>query len=167
MLDAPAAIELQIFLDLAGVAGVLVDRDPDFSIGAGQRPREQTRRAAFDIEETNLTEVEQFCVKSGPDIHAAAMDVVGEVIEIIKPGAFGTGIFGAQPLELGFVSRALGAIAVDEIKQTAADAFDGGHIERLLHGRNVGGFPPQPHRAPTTPLPPPPRKTPPPPPPPR
>jgi hypothetical protein len=40
VLDALAAIDAEI-LDLAGPARVLVDRNPDFSIGTGQRPREQ------------------------------------------------------------------------------------------------------------------------------
>ena len=140
VLDALAAIDVEIFLDLAGIAGVLVDRNPDLAVGAGQRAREQAGRAALDIEEANLPEVEQSFVEAGPDIHAAAMDVVGEMIEIEQPGAFRPRILGAEPLELGVVGRALGAVAIDEIQQAAADALDRGNIERLLRRRNVGGF---------------------------
>ena len=68
------------------------------------------------------------------------MDVVGEVIEIKQSGAFGTRIFRAEPLELGVIGRTLRAVAIDEIQQAAADALDGGDIERLLRGRNIRGL---------------------------
>src|SRR5262249_22166682 len=54
VLDALAAIDVEILLDLPGIAGVLVDRNPDFSIRAGQRAGEQAGRAALDIEEADL-----------------------------------------------------------------------------------------------------------------
>src|SRR5438270_780306 len=78
-----------IFLDLPGLAGILVDRDADLAVGAGQRPREQAGGAALDVEKPDLAEIEQSFVEAGPDIHAAAMDVVGEMVEIEQPGAFG------------------------------------------------------------------------------
>ena len=134
MLDALAAIGVQIFLDLTGLAGILVDRNPDLAVRAGQRAREQARGAALDVEEADLAEVEQLFVEAGPDIHAAAMDVVGEMIEIEQAGADGTRIARAEPFELGIIGRALGAIAIDEIQQAAADALDRGNIERLLRG---------------------------------
>src|ERR1700677_5296015 len=98
MLNALAAIDVEIFLDLAGIAGVLVDRDPNLAVGAGQRPREQAGGAALDIEKANLPEVEQSFIEAGPDVHAAAMDVVGEVIQIAQPGAFGPWIARAEPV---------------------------------------------------------------------
>src|SRR6476659_4592436 len=100
VLDALAAIAIQIFLDLAGLASVLVDRNPDLAVGAGQRAREQAGGATLDVEEADLAEVEQLLVEARPHIHAAAMDVVGEVIEIEQAGADRLGIAGAQPLEL-------------------------------------------------------------------
>src|SRR6201999_4365715 len=87
VLDALAAIDVEIFLDLAGRAGVLVDRNPDLAVGAGQRAGEQAGGAALDVEKSDLAEVEQLCVKAGPDIHPPAMDVVGEMIDVIEPGA--------------------------------------------------------------------------------
>ena len=140
MLDALAAIDAEIFLDLAGIAGILVDRNPDLAVGAGQRPREQAGRPALDIEEADLPEIEQLFVEAGPHVHPAAMDVVGEVIEIKQPGALGPRIARAQPFELGIIGRALGAVAIDEIQQAAADALDGGHVERLLRRRNIRGL---------------------------
>ena len=140
MLDALAAIDVEILLDLAGIAGVLVDRNPDLAVRAGQGAGEQAGGAALDIEEADLPEVEQFFVEAGPDIHPAAMDVVGEVIEIEQPGALGPRVLRAQPLELGIIGRALGAVAVDEIQQAAADALDGGNVERLLRRGNIRGL---------------------------
>ena len=59
---------------------------------------------------------------------------------IIQPRARGPRIAHAKPFELGVIGRALGAIAIDEIEQTAADALDGGNVERLLRRRNIGGL---------------------------
>src|SRR5438477_12475653 len=81
VLDAFAAIDIEIFLDLAGIAGVLVDRNPDLAVRTGQCAREQAGGAALDVEETDLAKVEQLCVETSPDIHAAAMNVVGEVVD--------------------------------------------------------------------------------------
>src|SRR3569832_1458949 len=130
--DALAAIDVEIFLDLPGLAGIFVDRNPDFSVGTGQRPREKAGRPPLDGKETDLAEVEQFFVEAGPDIHAAAMDVVGEMIDVVQPCAPRPWVFHAQPFEFGVVGRALGAVAIYEIKQAAADALDGGNVERLL-----------------------------------
>ena len=132
MLDALAAIDVEIFLNLAGIAGILVDRNPDLAVRAGQRAREQAGGAAFDIEETDLAEVKQLCVEAGPDIHAAAMDVVSEVIDIEQSRTGGTRVPGAAPFELGIGGRTLRAVAIDEIQETAADALERGHLERLL-----------------------------------
>ena len=138
MLDALAAIDVEIFLDLSGIAGILVDRNPDLAVRAGQRAGEQARSAALDVEEADLVEVEQLFVEAGPDIHAAAMDVMGEVIDIEQPRTRGPRILRAQPFELEVIGRALGAVAVDEIEHAAADALDGGNVERLLRRRNIG-----------------------------
>src|SRR6266702_1365413 len=87
VLDSFAAVNVEILLDLPGIAGVLVDGNPDLAVRAGQRAGEQTRRPSLDVEEADLAEVEQFFVESGPDIHAAAMDVMGEMIKIEQAGA--------------------------------------------------------------------------------
>src|SRR6202140_290030 len=43
VLDAFAAIDAEIFLDLAALTGVLVDRNPDLAVGNGGGPREQAQ----------------------------------------------------------------------------------------------------------------------------
>ncbi len=68
------------------------------------------------------------------------MDVVREVIEVKEAESFGLRIAFAGPGEFGVVGRALGAVAIDEIEQAAADALDGGDIEREEAARRVGGL---------------------------
>src|SRR5436190_14691280 len=143
MLDSLAAVDVEIFLDLSGIAGILVDRNPDLAIRTGQGPREQSGRAALDVEKADLAEVEQFFVEAGPHVHTAAMDVMGEMIDVIEPRARGMRIARAQPFELVIIGRALGAVAIDEIKHAAADAPDGGNIERLPRGRDIGRLRPE------------------------
>src|SRR5262249_46456438 len=115
-----------------GIAGVLVDRNPDLAVWAGQRAREQAGGAALDVEEADLAEIEQLGVEAGPHIHAPAMDVVGEVIDVIEARARRPGVAPAEPFELGIIGRALRAVAIDKIKYAAADPLDGGDVERLL-----------------------------------
>src|SRR5205807_1018123 len=95
-------------------------------------------RAALDVEEANLAEVEQLFVKAGPHVHTAAMDIVGEVIDVIEPRAHRMWIARAQPFELVIIGRSLGTVAIDEIKHAAADPLDGGNVERLLRRRDIG-----------------------------
>src|SRR6185437_13329516 len=98
VLDAFAAIDVEIFLDLAGIAGILVDRNPDLAVRAGQRPREQAGSATLDVEIANLAEVEEFFVETRPDVHSPAMDVVGEVIDIEQADAGWLRIVSAEPV---------------------------------------------------------------------
>ncbi len=60
-----------------------------------------------DVEIVDLLEAEQLAVERPPLVHVAAVDVVGEVIEIVEADALRPGIALAQPLELGIVGRAL------------------------------------------------------------
>src|SRR5204862_2780444 len=57
VLDALTLVDVEIFLDLSGIAGVLVDRNPDLAVRTGQRTREQAGSAALDVEEADLAEV--------------------------------------------------------------------------------------------------------------
>jgi hypothetical protein len=138
VLDALAAINFQIFLDLARVASVLVDWNANLAVGARQRSREQARRAALDVEETDFAEVEKLFIKARPDIHAAAMDIVGEMIQIEEARASRTRIARSQPFEFDVIARTLGTVPVNQVEQAAADPLDGGHVERLLRRRNAG-----------------------------
>src|SRR5688572_29617228 len=62
VLDALALVLAQVFLDLRLVVLRFVYRDADLVAGAGERPREQARLLAFDVEVADLAEVEQLLV---------------------------------------------------------------------------------------------------------
>ena len=89
MLDALSLVLSQIFLDLRLVVEALVDRDADLAAGRGQCTRDQPRQLALDVEEADFAEVEQLLVEQRPMVHAPAVHIVGEVIEIMKPGRLG------------------------------------------------------------------------------
>ena len=70
-------------------------------------------------------EVKELAVPVRPVIHAAAMDVVGQVIEIMQSRLLGLRIALADPDEIDVPDRALLAVSVDEIEQRSANALDG------------------------------------------
>jgi hypothetical protein len=125
-LDALAVIGLKILGDLRFVVGALVDRDADPPIGAGHRLRLEPGQLALDVEVADLAEIEEALVKFRPQLHASAMDVVGQVIDTSQPDPRHSAIF--QGREVDIVDRPL-AVSVDEIDQAAADPFDGGDVE--------------------------------------
>jgi len=65
------------------------------------------------------------------------MDVMGKVVEIEQSRAYRPRIARAKPFELGVIGRTLGAVAIDEIQEAAADTLDRGNVERFLRGRNA------------------------------
>ena len=132
VLDALALVALEVLLDLAVGVGGLVDGNADAAAGRGERARMQARVLALDVEEADLAEVEQVGIEVEPLVHVAAIDVVGEVVEVIEADAFRPRIGRAEPVELAVVGRAHGAVLVDEIDERAADALDGGNIQRLV-----------------------------------
>ncbi len=97
----------------------------------------QPGQLALDIEVANFTEVADPLVEIGPDIHIAAMDVVGQVIDFDE-----TSIYLCHPgLPVGVedkihvIDGALVAITVDKGESALADTVDGGNIE--LHRANL------------------------------
>ncbi len=129
VLDALAVIGREIFLDLRLVVGAFVDRDADLAAGAGHRLGLEAGQLAFDVEVADLAEIEEPFVEVRPLVHAAAMHVVGQVIDIGEPHALRVAIDARQILEVDVVDRAALAIAVDEIEQQIADALDRGDVE--------------------------------------
>jgi len=99
VLDALAFVVPQIFFDLGMFVGRFVDRDANAPTRARQRPREQAGVLAFDVEETDLPEVEQLGVEREPRVHVAALHVVGQMIEIVKANPFRLGIALPDPIE--------------------------------------------------------------------
>src|SRR5687768_16471891 len=122
VLNAFATIRVQVFLDLRLVVLRLVDRDADLAARAGHRAAEQAALLAFDVEITDLAEVEQLLVEAGPLVHVAARDVVRQMIDVRQSGvARAAAVFYGD--EVDVVDRTF-AVAVDQVHETAADAFD-------------------------------------------
>jgi hypothetical protein len=71
VLDTLALVLLQVLLDLARLARVLVDGDADLAIRARHGARVQARKLAGDVEIADLAEVEDAGVEVGPLVHAA------------------------------------------------------------------------------------------------
>ena len=83
MLDAFAVIAVQVLLDLPRLLiAFLVDRDADLAAGAGHGLALDARGLAFDVEVADFAEVEQPLVELRPLAHAAAVHVVGEVVDV-------------------------------------------------------------------------------------
>src|SRR5260221_7109392 len=85
MLDAFTAIGFEIFGDLRLVVGALVDRDADLAARAGHRLAAQAGQLALDVEIASLAEIEELLVEIGPLRHAAAVNVVGQMIDDGEP----------------------------------------------------------------------------------
>ena len=129
MLDAFAAIKMQVFLDLRFVVGGFVDRNADLAVRTGHRAGLQAGQLALDIEVPNFPEVKQLLVETGPLIHVAAIDVVGDVIDLAEPDAVvrePRARVGRHKVDV--VDRML-AVTVDQIDHAAADAFDGRDVK--------------------------------------
>lgn len=97
----------------------------------------QAGQLALDVEVADLPEVADPLVEIGPDIHVAALHVVGQVVNLVQPGIH----LGHARLPVGIedevhvIDGALVAVAVDEREGALADAVDGGDVE--LHGANL------------------------------
>ena len=131
MLNALALILMQIFLDLAFVVGGFVDRYADLAARARQGPREKAGLFSFDVEIADLPEIEEILVEAIPAVHIAAEDIIGQMIKVVYAAADRPRIFLADPIKGVRIGRTFIAIAVDEIDEAAAYAFDRRDVERL------------------------------------
>src|SRR5437764_11446062 len=75
----------------------------------------------------DLAEIEEPLVELGPQLHPAAMDIVGQVVDRGEPdpGRLRT---GGKRSEIDIIDCPV-AIAVDEVDRTAADPFDRWDVE--------------------------------------
>src|SRR3546814_2448870 len=86
MLDTLAIIGAQIFLDLALAARALfVERDANLAVGGGHRFRRQSGIFALDVEIADLAKARDPFVEGRPMRHAAAIDIVGQMIDQLHP----------------------------------------------------------------------------------
>src|SRR5690606_16823855 len=112
MLDAFAVIGVEVFGDLRLVVGAFVDRDADLAAGAGHSLRLEPGQLAFDVEILDLAEIEEALVELRPFRHAAAMYIMGEMVDIGEADAFWILLGARQRLEIDVVDGAAVAIAV-------------------------------------------------------
>src|SRR5690349_13840944 len=140
VLDALAVIGRQIFLNLRLVVGALVDRDADLAARAGHRLGLQPGQLALDIEVADLAEIEEALVEIRPLGHAAAMDVVRQVIDVGEADAPRAALDAGQELEIDVVDGAAIAVAIDKVDQRIADALDRRDVE--LHRPDLVLYPP-------------------------
>ena len=154
VLNALAVVLADEFLDLRLVVGRLVDRNADLAARRGHGAGEQAGELAFDVEVADLAEVGDTLVEAGPDIHLPAAHVVGQVVDALQADGVVIRAAAFDVLEVDIVDG-LVAIAIDEIQQRAADAFDAGNVQLaevgvaahqlgallLDVGRGLGGVP--------------------------
>src|SRR5215469_959217 len=132
MLDTLAVIGLKIFLDLVDAARMatrFIDRNADFAVRAGHRPAPDPGQFSFDVEIADLPKAEEPLIKAGPDIHAALMDVVRQVIDCGKADAARLLLNPRQRHKVDIVDRAAGAGTIDKVDQAAADPLDRRDVE--------------------------------------
>src|SRR5690606_16399035 len=145
VLDAFAAIQIQVFLDLAFFLGAfLVDRNADIAAGRRHGLGLHAGDLAFDVEVAYLAEVEQAFVELGPFRHAALVDVMGKVVDDGQAGALvvqvGLGRLGIDRLEIHIVDADVADAAmarfavpaVHQVNQGIAYSLDGGDVQ--FHG---------------------------------
>ncbi|MNO91899.1 hypothetical protein D3C76_834580 [compost metagenome] len=128
VLDAFAVVLADEFLDLRLVVRRLVDRDADLAAGRGHGAGEQAGELAFDVEVADLAEVGDALVEAGPHVHLPALDVVGQVVDGHQADGVVVGAAAFDELEVDVID-AVRTVAVDEVQQRTADAFDAGDVQ--------------------------------------
>ena len=66
----------------------------------------QAGQLALDVEVADLAEIEEPLVEVGPLVHAAAMDVVGQVVDVGEADARGLRVDARPGREIDVVDRA-------------------------------------------------------------
>src|SRR5258706_1207355 len=100
VLNTLAFVCVKIFLDLAFFVGALVDGDADLAARARHGARVQSGELTLDIEVSDLAEVEIVLIPARPPVHAPAMNIVGEVIDVVEASALRCRLGSAGPVEI-------------------------------------------------------------------
>ena len=141
MLDALAVELHQELFDLPGaLGGFLVERDADHAVRRGHGLGGQPGVLALDVEVADLAEVEQLLVEVRPVGHAAAVHVVGEVVDDLQARALGVAVHAFDELEVDVVDRRAFAEAVDQVQRRTADALDRRQAQFHRPGGNLDGL---------------------------
>ena len=137
VLNPFAPVCVQEFLDLAFFVGAFIDRDANPAARARHGARAQARHLAFYVEVSNLTKIKDALIPRRERVHAAAPNVVSQIVESGQPHAWRTRIALSDPSKINIPDRTLIAVSVDKIDERTPDAFDGGNIQ--LHRANAEG----------------------------
>ena len=92
---------------------------------------------ALDVEVADLAEIEQVFVVLGPVLHAAAVDVVRQVIDDREAAAGRVAVHTFDEVEVDVVDRRAVLVAVDQVDGRATDALDGGQAQLHRPGRDL------------------------------
>jgi len=87
-----------------------------------------------------VAEVEQALVEVGPERHAAAVDVVRQVVDHLQAVAGRAAVDALDELEVDVVDGLAVLVAVDQVDRHAADALDRGQAQLHRAGGNVDGL---------------------------
>ena len=86
---------------------------------------------ALDVEEPDLPEIENAPIEIVPHLHAAALHIVGQMVDEIQAAAHRAAHPARPASRIRRRKPRRRRRSVDEINQAAADAHDGRHIQRL------------------------------------
>jgi hypothetical protein len=106
-----------------------VVRDASSLSGGGHRLGGEAGVFTLDVEVAELPEVEDLLVEPGPVAHAAAVHVVGEVVDQLEAVPARMALHAVQELEVDVVDRLAVLEAVDQVERRAADALDRGQAQ--------------------------------------
>src|SRR5471032_1406002 len=139
VLAAFAVVLVEVLRYLRFVVRRLVDRKAHLAARGRHGFRFQAGQLAFDVEIAHFAEVEHLLVEVGPFLHAAAMDVVGQVVDIGQAMADRIGlrardgdevhVVDADVADGALLAAVLALPAVDQVDQRIADALDGGDVQ--------------------------------------
>ena len=136
MLNAFTIICAQIFLNLSAASlAFFIQRNTDFAVRRCHRTAGEASIFALDIEIADLAEVKYAFVKAAPMRHAAAINIVRQVIDNLETSADGIAIHTGQIVKINIVNGQSVAIAVHQINHRAANAANGGQAK--LHGTSA------------------------------
>ena len=125
------AIELhQKLFDLPCTFGrFFVQGDTDHAVRGRHGFGGQAGVFALDVEVANFTEVEQLFVEISPVRHAAAIHVMGQMVDDFQASAHRMAIHTFDEHKVDVIDRAAFTVTVDQVQRRAADAFDRWQVE--------------------------------------
>ena len=98
MLSALAVIALEVFDGLVGLTAILIDCNLNAPAWRGQCAREQAAEFGFEVKDAGLFGGEEFSLEIKPLSHFTALDVMGQMVQIVKAHAKRSG--AGQPVEI-------------------------------------------------------------------